>query len=131
MRNLNKKIAIQYASSHDDFGMDLIKSTRQFPNYYHNKKKMLLNRECDFIYFVPSAKSGIEEVLVANITDVRKIYNYDKINPLWTMCEPHKADSDWDMLVELGAVVSTTKTAMEAKGLPTKGIQGGIHYIPQ
>jgi len=130
MKHLNnKKIAIHYSSSADQFGMDLIKSTKQFPNYYHKGKKMLLNGECDTIWFVPSAKSGIKDVFVATINSVKKMYNYSMLNPLWTISKGHKDDSNWDMLVELGAVVKTSIEDMEAKGYPTKGIQGGIKYV--
>jgi len=130
MKQFNRSnVAIHYAASGDEFGMELIKQTKQFPNYYHKAKKRLMDNKCDKIFFVPSKSSGVTKVMVATITKVSRMSNYSKLNPLWTVAKGHKPDEQWDMLVELGTVVETSIEYMDKMGYPTKGIQGGIRIV--
>jgi hypothetical protein len=129
MKHFTPKLAaIHYASSDDAFGMELIKETKQFPNYYHKAKKQLLDNKCNLIFFVPSSKSGVEYGYMATIRKVSLMNDYSKLHDFWIGAEL-KPD-DWDMLIELNDVVKISLKTMESKGIETKGIQGGIRFLP-
>ena len=122
------KVAIHYSSAHDKSGMDLIKETNQFPNYYHKGKKGLVEGECDMIFFVPAKSTGLGFAYLGTIHKVTKIDNYNGVDPRW-LVDIEQKEKDWDMLVTMDKVVKVPLTYMESLGYPTDGIQGGIRYM--
>ena len=129
MKNIKgTKIAIHFASADDDFGMQLIKQTNQFPNYYHKGKKQLLNNECEYVYFIPSKKSGLTYGYLSKIEKVSKLKDYSKLNPLWNLEPGRKPSEEWDMLIEFNQTIKVLIEDMKSRNIDINAIQGGIKY---
>ena len=119
----NVKEAIHHACTQDQYGMDIIKETLQFPTNYHKQKKQLLHGEIDLLYLIPSSSTNIEYGYVGVVDSVSKMHDSSKLNPLWLT---NGGSSNWDMLVTFKNLVKVSIENLENRGIQTKGNQGGF-----
>lgn len=124
---IKETAAILYSSSHDKNGLDIIKETLQFPNYYHKGKKQLLENKCKYAYFIPANETGLEYGYFGEIESVARIKDYESLNPLW-LVDIEQKDREWDMVIKMKKVMKVSLSDMEKKGFIREGIQGGIRY---
>ena len=121
-----RKDAIHFACTQDQYGMDIIKETMQFPTNYHKQKKKLLNNEIELLYLIPSASTGIQYGYVGVVDYVTKFNDSSKLNPLWLA---GGGITDWNMLVTFKTVLKVNLDNLENRGIQTKGFQGGFMLV--